>query len=163
MPSLINKLIYQETKSFLGSAASIVFVNYDGFTQEDADFLRQEVKKEQGKAFLLKKSVALLVLKEMGYDVDSIFQGSVLALVSSEPVGISKAVAAFQKKNKTKGAPLGGIVDGVLVSADDVLAISKLPSREGLISQVLSVMVAPLRGLAIALDAIRKQKEESAA
>jgi len=105
--------------------------------------------------------------------VESLFDGPVVAILGSDPVGSAKAAAGFVKSNK-KGEILGGIVDGTVVSADDVKALSKLPSREALLGQVVGVMAAPLTGLvtvldanikgcAVALNAIKEKKEKEAA
>ena len=77
-------------------------------------------------------------------------------------------------KSNKKGEVLGAIVDGDIISSDDVKALSKLPSREALLGQVVGLMAAPLtglvtvldaniKGLVVALNAIKEKKEKEAA
>ena len=88
-------------------------------------------------------------------------------------MGVSKAAANFEKKEQ-KGAALGGLVDGALVTAADVKALSKLPSKEALVGMFVNVVATPLRGLvtvmggnlrglAQVLNAIKENKEKEAA
>ena len=45
------------------------------------------------------------------------------------------------------------------MDADKVVALGKLPSKEQLVGQLVSVLVAPIRGLAVALNAIAEKEE----
>lgn len=171
MPSLLKELIYKETRKSFEGANSIVFIDFNTFTQPDSITIRAEAKKINATARVIKNSISIRVLNDLGVEgSDAILKGSVLALVGEEPVGISKVAADFNKKNK-KGEPLGGVVEGKLVSADEVKALSKLPSKEVLIGQFVNVVAAPLRGLvtvlngnirglAVAMNAIKEKKEK---
>jgi large subunit ribosomal protein L10 len=121
----------------------------------------------------LKNSIAEKVLSKNGCEVSHLLKGSVLALMGNDPVALAKAAADFNKAKK-KGNLLGGVLDGSVLSAEQALALSKLPSRDQLIAQTCGVIAAPLRGLvtvlnanisgfARALDAIRVKKEQEAA
>jgi large subunit ribosomal protein L10 len=100
------------------------------------------------------------------------FQGPVSILVGFEDViAPAKALADFAKSGATKSPEIiCGVVEGKKVSSDEVRALAKLPSREELISQMLSVFQGPttnfagvfsslLRKLVGTLDAIREKKE----
>jgi len=174
MPSLLNKLIYKETKSAFEDASSIVFMNYLHFDQKDAIDIRDAAKKADASARVIKNSVAALVLADLGHgDVEQLLQGPVVAILGKDPVGVSKSAMSFVKSNK-KGEVLGAIVDGAIVSGDDVKALSKLPSREALLGQVAGLLASPMtglvtvldaniKGLAVALNAIKEKKEQEAA
>ena len=47
-----------------------------------------------------------------------------------------------------------GFIDGEVIDIPRVQELSKLPSKEGLLSMLLSVLNGPIRGLAVALNAI---------
>ena len=55
-----------------------------------------------------------------------------------------------------------GFLDGAVIDVARVTELSKLPSREGLISMLLSVLTGPVRGLAVALNAIAEKQGEGA-
>lgn len=171
MPSLLNKLIHQETAKLFGEASNAIFVAYDGFDQPMAKDLRSVAKQAGGRAFLLKNSIAMRVLSENGIkNPEKLFSGATLAIVGSDAVAIAKAASTFYKKHE-KGALCGGIVEGDVLNAAQVEVLSKLPSREALLGQLASVLAAPLRGIACvlnanlqglvsALDAVRSKKEQ---
>ena len=170
MPSVLNQLIYKETRKVFESNPAVIFVNYDTFDQNDAVALRAAALEVNGTARVIKNSVSALVLQELGYDsISEILKGPALALCGEDPVGLAKVAEDFIKKNK-KGASLGGIVDGAVVSAEDVLTLSKLPSKDQLVGMFVNVVSAPLRGfvtvlngnirgLALAINAIKEKKE----
>jgi large subunit ribosomal protein L10 len=54
-----------------------------------------------------------------------------------------------------------GTVFGKLVNAKEIEAISKLPSREALLSMLCSVLQGPVRNLAYTIQAIKEQKEKA--
>jgi large subunit ribosomal protein L10 len=174
MPSLLNQLIHKETKKAFEENPSAIFVNYNTFTQEDSVAYREKAKEVGASARVVKNSVAAIALKELGVEgLDAILAGPILAVLGDDPVAVAKVAAEFAKKKK-KGDILGGVVDLKLVSADDVNALSKLPSREILVGMFVNVVASPLRGLVTVLNgnirglaqvmnAIKEKKEQEAA
>ena len=176
MPSLLNQLIYRETRGAFESSPAVVFVNYDTFEQADSIVLRDAAKKIGGTARVIKNSITFKVLEDMGVKgAEAVIKGPVLALMGEDPVGLSKAAMDFSKKMKgKKGDALGGIVEGAIVNKDAIKTLSTLPSKDALRGQVLSVIVAPLRGLVTVLsgnvrglvtvlNAIKEKKEKEVA
>jgi len=173
MPSLLNQLIYKETRKVFEESAAIIVLDYNTFNQDDALNIRAAAVKAGGTARVVKNSIATIVLKDLGYEgCESFLNGPCLALIGEDPVGLAKAAAEFEKKRKL-GAALGGIVDKMVISADDVKALSKLPSKEVLVGMLVNVVAAPLRGLvtvlggnirglAQVLNAIKENKEKVA-
>ena len=174
MPSLLNQLIYKETRKAFEENEALVFIDYNTFTQTDSENIRDEAGKAGGTARVVKNSIAALVLKDLGHESAKDFlKGPCMALVGEDPVALAKAAMDFSKKNK-KGAPLGGLVDGAVITADDVKALSKLPSKDVLVGMFVNVLAAPLRGLVNCLEwkhkrvrqvlnAIKEKKEKEAA
>ena len=91
-----------------------------------------------------------------------------LALHTDDPVAPAKVVYDFVGKDKPMQVK-AGFVEGRVISAAEVEALSKLPAKEVLVAQVLGTMIAPIsglatvlnaniRGLAVALQAIADQK-----
>jgi large subunit ribosomal protein L10 len=174
MPSLLNTLILKETKKSFEDNSAVVFVNYNTFTQDDSVAMREAATAVESTARVVKNAVASVALKELGIEgSEAILKGPVLAIYGNDPVAVSKVAADFFKKNK-KGEPLGALVDGAIVGKEDVMALSKLPSRDALVGMFVNVVAAPLRGLvtvlngnirglAIALNAVKEKKEQEAA
>jgi large subunit ribosomal protein L10 len=174
MPSLLNQLIYKETRKSFEDNSAVVFVNYNTFTQEDSVAIRELAKQSDATARVIKNAVSAIALKDLGVEgADALLKGPALAVLGNDPVAASKVAADFSKKFK-KGEILGGVVDGAVVSADEVKALSKLPSKDALVGMFVNVVAAPLRGLvtvlngnirglALALNAVKEKKEQEAA
>jgi large subunit ribosomal protein L10 len=163
MPSLLNQLIYKETRKSFEENSALIFVNYNTFNQEDAIEIRAAAKAVEGTASVVKNAVSAIVLKDMGIDgADAFLKGPALVIMGNDPVAMSKVAADFAKKAKNKkGAPLGGIVDGAIVSAETVMALSKIPTRQVLLGMLVNVISSPMRGLAVALNAIKEKNEQA--
>ena len=103
------------------------------------------------------------------------FKGvTAVALSTTDPVGLSKAIAKFTKANPEIFSFKAGLVEGKVVALPDVEAIASLPSREDLLSKVLflvncqaqrlvTVLQAVPRNLAVVMDQVRAQKETQSA
>src|SRR5215468_11637743 len=103
------------------------------------------------------------------------FKGvTAVALSTSDPVGLSKAISKFTKANPDIFSFKVGLVEGKVVELKEVESIASLPSREELISKVLflinaqaqrlvTVIQAVPRNLAVVTEQIRAQKEAQGA
>ncbi len=103
------------------------------------------------------------------------FKGvTAVALSTTDPVGLSKAIAKFRKANPDIFSFKVGIVEGRVVDLGQVEAIASLPSRDELLSKVLflincqaqrlvTVLQAVPRNLALVLEQVRAQKESQGA
>ena len=99
------------------------------------------------------------------------FKGvTAVALSTTDPVGLSKAITKFRKANPDIFTFKVGIVEGKVVELSQVETIASLPSREELISKVMflvncqaqrlvTVLQAVPRNLTIVIDQVRAQKE----
>jgi len=103
------------------------------------------------------------------------FKGvTAVALSTTDPVGLSKAIAKFTKANPEIFSFKVGLVEGKVVALREVEAIASLPSRDELLSKVLflincqahrlvTVLQAVPRNLAVVMDQVRAQKETQGA
>jgi len=103
------------------------------------------------------------------------FKGvTAVAMSTTDPVGLSKAIAKFTKANAEIFSFKAGLVEGRVVELKEVEAIASLPSREELLSKVLfmvncqaqrlvTVLQAVPRNLAVVMDQVRAQKETQGA
>src|SRR2546423_4555113 len=103
------------------------------------------------------------------------FKGvTAVALSTTDPVALSKAISKFAKANAEIFSFKVGLVEGKVVELKDVESIASLPSREELISKVLflinvqaqrlvTVIQAVPRNLAVVMDQVRAQKEAQGA
>ena len=55
----------------------------------------------------------------------------------------------------------GGVIDGKVMTAEEIIALAKLPSRDTLLSMLAGALLGNISKLAVALDQVRVQKEEA--
>lgn len=171
-----NAKVLEEKKAMVTSlsgdmknAASGVIVDYRGITVEADTKLRADLRKAGVKYAVLKNSLLRFAAKDAGFDaLAPHLVGTTALAVSDDFVAPAKILAAYAKKNpnfKIKA----GFVEGKVISDTEVTALAELPSKEQLVATVLAGFNAPisgfvnvlngnLRGLAIALNQIAKQK-----
>ena len=56
----------------------------------------------------------------------------------------------------------GGIIEGKVVSAEEIIALAKLPSKETLIGMLAGALLGNISKLAVALNEVKAQKEANA-
>jgi large subunit ribosomal protein L10 len=84
-----------------------------------------------------------------------------IAFSKDDVVTPAKILTDFAKKND-KLEVKGGVVEGQVVGYDQIKALADLPSREGLLSMLLSVLQAPMRNFALAVKAVAEKQEGGA-
>ncbi len=133
----------------LGRMKSAVFADLSGLKSNESNSLRRSSQKEEGGIRMAKKTLLRRALKDAGVaSVDSsTLPGSISILYGfGDEIAPAKVLAAFAKDHE-RVAVLGGVLESRWISADQVKALSKLPSRQELIAKVVGSIQAPLSGL----------------
>jgi large subunit ribosomal protein L10 len=83
------------------------------------------------------------------------FKGvTAVALSTSDPVGLSKAISKFTKANPDIFSFKVGLVEGKVVELSQVESIASLPSREELLSKVLFLLNSQAQRLVTVISAV---------
>lgn len=83
------------------------------------------------------------------------FKGvTAVALSTSDPVNLSKAISKFTKANADIFKFKTGVVEGKVVALSEVEAIASLPSKEELISKVMFLINCQAQRLVTVLSAV---------
>ena len=145
----------------LNSACAGVIVDYRGITVVDDTKLRKELREAGVEYSVVKNNLLKLAIK--GSDLEGmseVLEGTTaLAVSTTDPIAPARILNKFAKDSNGTFTIKSGYLDGKVLSAAEVAAIADLPSKEGLIQMLLSVLVSGPRGLAIALSEIVKSKE----
>ena len=174
-----KKAIVANLKEILTSSQGAVITSYKGLTVAQDTTLRVELRKAGVSYHVIKNTMTRIAAQEAGFEgmIQYLEGTTALAYSADDAVAPAKIISEFIKKNnladEEKLVIKGGIVDGQVVTAEEVKAIASLPSREVLIGKLLGSIQAPLsntvgvmgsmlRSIVTVLDAVRKQKEEQA-
>ncbi|PIC79595.1 50S ribosomal protein L10 [Sporosarcina sp. P18a] len=159
-----KQAVVSEVADKLQSAASVVVVDYRGLTVSQVTELRKQLR-EAGIEFKVYKNSmvrrATVVAGLEGLN-ENLTGPNAIAFSTEDVVAPAKILNDFAKKND-KLEIKAGVIEGNVASAEDVKALATLPSRDGLLSMLLSVLQAPVRNFALATKAVAEQKEEQGA
>ncbi len=158
----VKEQAVSEIKEKLEKATSLVLVDYKGINVEAVTELRKRCR-EAGvdykvyKNTLFKRAAAAANVEGL----DSYLEGTVaVAFGYGDVVAPAKTMNQFVKDfPKTTIAVKGGLVEGKVMDEKSIKALGDLPSRDVLLSMLLSGLTGNLRNLAYALDQIRVSKE----
>ena len=148
----------------LKEAASVVVVDYRGLTVEQVTDLRKQLRDANIEMKVIKNGILRRAAEAAGLEgMEDIFVGPTAVAFSNEDVVAPAKIMNDFAKTADKLEIKGGIIEGNVSSVEEIVALAKLPSREGLLSMLLSVLQAPVRNVAYAVKAVSDSKEEEVA
>ena len=160
-----KKAVVNALTDTIKESTSVVFVDYKGITVAQDTELRKQFREAGVEYSVVKNTLTNFAAKNAGYDFSKVLNGTTaMAHTTGDPIAPARIVAEFAKKNKLKTLSIkGGIVEGSVMSADQLNGFSELPSKNALVASVLGTFLAPISSLAFVLDQIRIQKDPNAA
>ena len=143
------------------NAASFVVVNYRGLNVAEATDLRKQLRDSDVDMHVVKNTIIRRAAEAAGIEgLEDIFVGpTAIAFSEEEVVAPAKIMVEFAEEAPALEVK-GGYMEGEVVSIETIQAVAKLPSRDGLLSMLLSVLQAPIRNTALAFKAVAEKKEE---
>lgn len=127
---------------------SVIFSDYRGLDVASISSLRNQLREKNAETKVAKKTLMRLAAKENQIEDISkdLMEGPVSATFSYEDqlAGL-KILFKFSKENENLKL-LGGIIDGKVVSKEEVMQLAKLPGREELLAKLIGSMNAPVSG-----------------
>ena len=140
-------------------AKLVLLTDYRGINVSDDTKLRNDIRNANAEYKIIKNNIVKRALNANGENgLDSLLEGPTAVIMSNEDyLEPSKVIYNFTKGNdfyKIKG----GIIDGKVMTAEEIITLAKLPSRETLIAQLAGALLGNVTKLAVALDQVREQK-----
>jgi large subunit ribosomal protein L10 len=136
------------------AAKALVFSDFKGVAVKDISAIRGELRKSGSTFQVMKKTLLNIALRDAGIAVDARkLEGQVGVAFSTDEVSAAKAIADYMKANKDlKLSIVGGALEGKALSADEVKALAKLPSKDELRGILAGTLQAPIAGFVRALS-----------
>ena len=136
-----------------GSTSAIVGTFAKLTVSQDYE-LRKVVRSAGGRYRVLKNKLAARAAK--GTKVEQALQGlkgvSSVAYTSGDPVVLAKALSTWMQENAEYTFKLG-IVDGQLITVEEVKQLATMPSKEQIFSKLLFLINAPAQRLVTVMNA----------
>ncbi len=146
----------------ISKAKVVLLTDYRGINVEDVTKLRANLRPTNTEYRVIKNNITRRALQAANIEgLEELLEGPTAVILGYDDyLETSKTVYEYAKENdfyKIKG----GIIDGKVVSAEEIITLAKLPSRETLIAQLAGALLGNITKLAVALDQVGKQKAEA--
>lgn len=142
-------------------AKLILLTEYKGINVENATNLRTSLRNINAKYTVIKNNITKRALAECGIEgLEDVLVGTTAVIMSNEDyLEPSKVIYDFSKSNEYYQIK-GGVIEGKVMSAEEIITLAKLPSRDTLLSMLAGALLGNISKVAVALDQVRIQKEE---
>ena len=147
--------VIDEIAGQLQESDAIFAVDYRGISVDQVAELRTKLRDADARFRVVKNSLSERAADQAGMDTlkPMLIGPTALALVKGDAALAAKALNDTARQLNLLEFK-GGLLNGSVLSADDVRSIARLPSREVLYAQLVGTMAAPLTGLARGLNAL---------
>lgn len=138
-----------------GEVSTLFVADYRGLDMPAVTDLRSKLREADAQFSVVKNTLARRAALDAGMDeVAGLFSGpTAIAFVQGDAAAVAKALKEFAKGREGLLEIRGGLMDGNLVDADQILEIAELPSREVILAMLLSTINAPATQLVGAINA----------
>ena len=143
------------------NSVSTILIDYQGLSVAEATELRKQLREAGVEFHVYKNTMVRRALKEAeieGFE-EHLTGPNAIAFSNEDVIAPAKVLHNFSKEHEALEIK-AGIIEGEVTDLDSVKAIATLPSKDGLVSMLLSVLQAPVRNFAYAVKAVGEQKEE---
>ena len=140
----------------LNKSVTGLLVSYEGISVADDTKLRKELREAGVEYTVTKNTILTRAFAETGLsDLDQHLSGTTAIATSDEDyAAAARILCGFADKSKKGFTVKGGYLDGQVISMDKINELSKLPTREVLLANVLGAFQAPIASFARAIQAI---------
>lgn len=142
------------------TAKIVLLTDYRGISVSDVTELRNDVRNAKAEYRVIKNNIIRRALNANGENgLDDLLEGPTAVIMSQEDyLEPAKAIYNFTKTHdfyKIKG----GIIEGKVMTAEEIITLAKLPSRQELLAKLAGALLGNITKLAVALDQVKAQKE----
>jgi ribosomal protein L10 len=140
----------------LTGATGIYLTDFNKINVEKMTQFRRDIRNAGGKYVVVKNTLTSLAFEKCGLnELTPFIKGPIgIAYTTEEATSPAKVIRDFKKKNKNLLDLKIALLDGNLFDAKQVAKLADLPSREILLSQLLSCLNAPMTNLVCTLNGL---------
>lgn len=151
-----KQLLLNEVKDQIEKYSSFVVMQNVGMSANKANEFRREVAKMGGNVEVMRKRMLVKAAQAAGVTLDVKDMPGHIGLVytGKEPFEVTKFVFKFSQDNDKTIKVVGGRLEGKVYNGEDVEKLSKLPSKDEMRAELLSVFEAPMAQTLAVMDAL---------
>lgn len=146
-------------KEIFVGAKSVVFVKFKGFSVNNTNTMRKDLKVDSIGYKVARKTLIRKALEGQSIKGDQPeLSGEVALAYGTDLIAPARKILDFQKKFKEAVMIVGGIFDGRYLNREEMLEIALIPPVKTLQAQFVNLINSPIQRLAVVLDEIAKKK-----
>lgn len=155
MDRATKERIVAELHEKLQKTKLVVLADYQGMNVAQMTELRSALRKSRCEVKVIKNNLMKIAIRETDFVLldEHIKEPRALIMNFGDAVESTKAMVDYARKND-KLKIVTGVLDGKLLSKDQLKTLSELPGREVLLSKLLSVMVGVQTQFVTVLSAV---------
>ena len=159
-----KKAKVDKVTELLKNSCAGVIVDYKGISVEDDTKLRKELREAGVTYFVEKNSILRFALHNAGIaGLENVLEGSsAIALSTDDQTAPARILGKFAEKEQDKFNLKAGFIGEDVYDEEGVIALSKIPSRDVLLSQLVGSLQGPIQKLAALLKAVADKNSEAA-
>ncbi len=153
-----------ELTELLSNAVAGVIVDYKGITVEEDTALRRSLREAGVNYFVEKNTLLRFAVKNVGLDgLADVLEGtSAIAISNDDETAAARILGEFAEKAGDKFNLKAGFIGTEVYDAQGVTALSKIPSKEVLLAQLVGSLQGPIQKLAATLQAVVDKNGDAA-
>ena len=142
------------------NAKVVLLTDYRGINVSDVTDLRTKLRNAEVEYKVIKNNITRRALAECGIEeLNDVLEGPTAVIIgNNDYLEACKIIYKYAKDNDFYQIK-GGIIEGKVVSVDEIKTLAKLPSKETLIGMLAGALLGNISKLAVALDQVRIQKD----
>ena len=146
--------LVNEVVASIKDSSTVVVCEYRGLSVAELTELRRTLRTTDSSMAIYKNTLVKRAVESLGlHDAAQYLEGPNALIFCKDVTAGAKVLAKYSRKNDLLVIK-AGIVEGKVVDKKKMIELSKLPNKEGMISMLLSVLQAPVRGFACAVKAV---------
>jgi large subunit ribosomal protein L10 len=151
--------VIDQIKEQFQKSSSAICVDFRGVNVEKITQFRRQVKEASGNYQVVKNTLARRAIAETPFEELGQFLVGPTGIVfcQGEPMDPAKVVTNFTKETDGALQVKGGMVDGTVFDAKGIERVSKLPSRQEMLTQLVSSLQSPISGLVGTLQGVTRE------
>ena len=151
-PNRINRLLKSQAEKSYAGLSNLIMVSNKGLNSEATCELRSGLRAKGVRMHVVRNRLTMRAFWDMGLkEAEKLFSGPTAIIEAEDPVVAAKLAVEFCKKFEGKVVVIGGLVEGKILSAKEVLELAKSKSKPELLSEIVQLIGSPGARLAGAL------------
>jgi len=143
-PNRINRLLLKRTTTEFSKLTNMVVLTNIGVNSEQNAEIRSTLREKKSKLRMVRNRLTMKAFLDLGLkDAEKLFIGPTCIIDAEDPVTAAKVAVELSDKFSKSLRVAGGVLEGKLLSADEVKSLAKSRTKTQLIGDLVSMTRGP--------------------